>query len=131
MSLGPRECLVLRNVGGRIASSATDIAALDSFFRIDQIIMIHHSNCGASHTTKEKALQNTREKRPDTTDFSDFEARIPIKEDNHNSVIEDLHQIRSYGFLRKDLIENVHGFWLDVETGLLTRVFADGQTSGV
>ena len=56
---------------------------------------------------------------------------MPVKEDNCNSVIEDLQKVKDNGFLRKDLIDGAAGFWLDVETGVLTRVYPDGQTGRI
>ncbi len=122
---------MLRNVGGRFASTASEIAALDTLFHVSQIILVHHSNCGTSHITLEQGLVAVREKRLEFTNFGELKARLPMKEDNYNPLIADLQKVRSNGFLRKDLIASVTGFWLDVETGLLTRVYADGQTGKI
>ena len=92
-------------------------------FHVSQIVLIHHSDCGASHINKEQALDSIRKKRPEFTDFKELEARLPVKEDNRKSVVGDLQLVKSNGFLRNDLIDGVAGFWLDVETGLLTRVY--------
>ncbi|OCT54957.1 carbonic anhydrase [Cladophialophora carrionii] len=131
LKLVPRECLVLRNVGGRFSTVAEQIAALDTLFHVSQIVLVHHSNCGASHVTKQQALDSVREKRPEFTEFTELEARLPMKEDNHESVIEDLQMVKHNGFLRKDLIDGAAGFWLDVETGLLTRVYTDGSAGKI
>ncbi|EXJ62894.1 carbonate dehydratase [Cladophialophora yegresii CBS 114405] len=129
LKLMPRECLVLRNVAGRFSTVAEQIAALDTLFHVSQIVLVHHSNCGASHVTTQQGLESVREKRPDFTEFKELEARLPIKEDNYESVIEDLQMVKRNGYLRKDLTDGAAVFWLDVETGLLTRVYADGSTS--
>jgi carbonic anhydrase len=131
LSLSPRECLVLRNIAGRFSTAAEQIAALDTLFHVSQIILVHHSNCGASHITIKQTLDAIRENRPEFPDLKEVEARLPQKEDNHKSVVEDLKLVKNNGFIRKDLIDGVAGFWLDVETGLLTRVYADGQTSKI
>ncbi|KIW71337.1 hypothetical protein PV04_03518 [Phialophora macrospora] len=131
LKLVPRECLVLRNIGGRFSTVAEQIAALDTLFHISQVVLVHHSNCGASHLTKQQVLDSVREKRPEFTEFKELEARMPVKEDNHKSVIEDLQEVKHNGFLREDLIDAFAGVWLDVETGLLTRVYADGSASKI
>ncbi|KIW97158.1 uncharacterized protein Z519_02550 [Cladophialophora bantiana CBS 173.52] len=130
LGLNLRECLILRNVAGRFSSAASDIAALDTFFHISQIILVHHSNCGASHITKQQVLDGICQKRPEfvTTTaggFGELEARLPMKEDNRDSLVEDLKRAKTCGFLRKDLVDGIVGLWLDVETGLVTKVFPD------
>ncbi|KIX98215.1 uncharacterized protein Z520_06295 [Fonsecaea multimorphosa CBS 102226] len=128
LNVGIRECLVLRNVGGRFASAAGDIAALDTLFHVSQIILIHHTNCGASHVTKQQVLDGVHQKRPEFTGFAEeLEWRLPMKEDNHNSLLEDFERVKSCGFLREDLIDGVVGLWLDVETGLVKRVYPEDQ----
>jgi carbonic anhydrase len=122
---------VLRNVGGRFSTVAEQIAALDTLFHISQIVLVHHTDCGASHVTTQQVRDSVREKRPEFTDFKELEARLPMKEDNYNSLIEDLQQVKHNGFLRADLIDSVAGFWLDIETGLMTRVYADGSSNKI
>jgi carbonic anhydrase len=122
-----RDCFVLRNAGGRFATAAEQIAALDTLFTVEQIILVHHSNCGTSHVTKQQTVDRVKEQRPEFTAFEALKARLPMKEDNHLSLLEDFEQVKNCGFLRKDLIESVVGFWYDVETGLVTKV-EQGQT---
>jgi len=125
------EALVVRNIAGRFANAAPDIAAADTFFHLDQIILIHHSNCGACHITVQDGIDSVRAKRPEFKDFAGLQYRLPMKEDNHKSLLEDFERVKNCGFIRQDLIDSVAGFWLDVETGLLTRVYPDGQTSKI
>ncbi|OAP61099.1 hypothetical protein AYL99_03300 [Fonsecaea erecta] len=125
LNAGIRECLVLRNVGGRFASASGDIAALDTLFHVSQIILVHHTNCGASHVTIEQVRDGVHQKRPDFTGFAELEGRLPMKEDNPKSLLEDLERVKKCGFLRKDLIDGVVGLWLDVETGLVKRVYPE------
>ncbi|OAL35573.1 hypothetical protein AYO20_05192 [Fonsecaea nubica] len=120
-----RECLVLRNVAGRFASVAEDIAALDTLFHISQIILVHHNDCGASHVTKPKILDRVHKKRPEYTAFAELEERLPMKENNRDSLLEDLERAKKCGFLRTDLIEGIVGLWLDVDTGLVERVYPE------
>ncbi|KIW27231.1 uncharacterized protein PV07_06989 [Cladophialophora immunda] len=122
-----RECLVLRNVGGRFASAAGDLAALDTLFHVSQIILVHHSNCGASHVTKQQVLEGVHQKRPDFKGSVELEERLPMKEDNHISLLEDFERVKMCGFLRKDLVDGVVGLWLDVETGLVKRVYPEDR----
>jgi len=120
---------IIRNVAGRFTSAASDIAALDSFFHISQVVLVHHSNCGASHVTKHDALDSIREKRPDfpVAGYADLESRMPMREDNHKSLQEDFEAAKKCGFIRKDLAETVVGFYLDVESGLVTRVYPNSS----
>ncbi|KAJ9612124.1 hypothetical protein H2200_003721 [Cladophialophora chaetospira] len=128
LKLSVRECLIIRNVGGRFSPIAEQVAALDTLFHISRLILVHHTNCGASHVTKQQALESIREKRPEFTDFKAVEEKMPMFEDNQKALVEDLEKVKNCGFLRKDLIEQTVGLWLDVETGLLERIYPNGST---
>lgn len=133
LALTPRECIVIRNVAGRFATAASDIAALDTLFSIRRVVLLHHNNCGASHITNQAVLDGLREKTPDfvmgddadAAGVADLASRLPAKEDNDKSLREDLARVKQCRFLRKELLDNFVGLWLDVDTGLVRRVFPE------
>ncbi|KIX10055.1 uncharacterized protein Z518_01136 [Rhinocladiella mackenziei CBS 650.93] len=132
LGLKPYECIVIRNVAGRFATATGDIAALDTLFHVSQLVLLQHSNCGASHVTKEQVIDSTQVKRPEfgvgnPAEPSALEARLPMVENNHQALKEDLRAVKQCGFLRQDLIDSVVGLYLDVDSGLVTRVYPDSD----
>ena len=116
--------IALRNVGGRFGPAASDIAALDSVFHVSNIVLLHHSNCGASHQTKPGCLETVKSKRPGVSDeeLAVLEAKLPFHNDDKMSLKEDLEKVRNCKFLREDLTAGVTALWLDVQTGLVEEV---------
>jgi len=134
LGIKPYEGIVIRNIGGRFITNASDIAALDTLFRIHQIILLQHDNCGASHITTPQVLDAVRAKRPEFEaaggrTSAELAARLPAKQDNYESLKEDLKTAKQCGFLREDLIDNMVGLWLDVNSGLVTRIYPDPESS--
>lgn len=130
LGLKPYECAVIRNVAGRFHTAAAEIAAFDTAFHIDRIIILQHSNCGANHIRKQQVLDKVRRDRPDFDavggiQLAGLEARLPVREDNDRTLREDLKAAKRCGFLRKDLLDSIVGLYLDVESGLVTRVDPD------
>lgn len=80
-------------------------------------------------------MDAVREKRPeffdDQAQVQRFERGLPMHPDDWRELVRDLNRVKECAFLRRDLLDQVVGFWLDVETGLVVRVFPDGTTSKV
>lgn len=115
------EIISLRNPGGRIFPFLTQLAAMDAFFGLHQIIILQHSNCGASHITIDHERQDIKTKCPGLTE-AELEKVIdesPLKKDNDDSLKLDLEQLRACKFIRNDLKNNSVGFYLDVKTGIV------------
>ncbi|KAH8893608.1 carbonic anhydrase [Thozetella sp. PMI_491] len=124
LGLKPLECIVFRNVSGRIAPVLPHIAALDAFFHINQIIILHHNNCGATHWTLEHELHDLKSKCPDATpqDLEEVRKFCPAREDNDSGLKEDLKMLRACRYIRKDIVEGAIGLYMDVQTGLVREV---------
>lgn len=120
----PYEIICSRNLGGRITPALTDLAAMDTFFHLNQIIILHHNNCGTTHITSDQELQDIKSK---CTDVSDQELKLvvqlsPARVDTEDALNEDLQRLRECKFLRKDLTESAMGLYLDVKTGLVKAI---------
>ncbi|KAH8658336.1 carbonic anhydrase [Xylariales sp. PMI_506] len=108
---------VLRNACGHIPLALNDILALDHLIKLSNVIIIHHTDCGASHFKTVNIRKELKERLPNNTDidsmtFGDFE-------DLEQSVLEDVKFLKNSPLVRKELTENVHGFTWDLKTGLL------------
>jgi carbonic anhydrase len=120
----PYEIICIRNVSGRITPALTDIAALDSFFHLNQIIILHHSNCGVTHMTLEYGLNDVKSKCPHLTvgQTEHVKKLSPIRVDDDSGLKLDIKTLRECPFLRKEVTENAVGLYLDVNTGLVREV---------
>lgn len=129
LGLKPFECIVIRNVAGRFATAATDITALDTLFHISQLVLLQHSNCGASHVTKGQVLDSIRAKRATITsdELAQIALRLPMVPNNDRELVEDLKAVKECTFIRKDLLDTVVGLYLDVDTGVVRIVSPDGS----
>ncbi|KAK4939224.1 hypothetical protein LTR10_020420 [Elasticomyces elasticus] len=127
LGLKPYECAVIRNVSGRFHTAAAEIAALDTAFHLERIIVLHRSNCGATHITKQDVLDKVRQDRPDFDavggiQLAGLEVQLPVREDNPLALREDLKAAKMCGFIRKELLNSVVGLYLDVDSGLVKRI---------
>jgi carbonic anhydrase len=118
--LQPRDAIVLRSPGGRTCSMLHQIAAVDSRFLIDQIVVFQHNDCGTSHLTEElidKRIQTVKEPdHPETKKIRD----VLISHTIHHgakSLQGDLALLREQPFLRKEIADTAVGFWMDTFTG--------------
>jgi carbonic anhydrase len=118
------EILCLRNMSGRIKPALNDIASLDATFRLNQIIVMHHSNCGSTHCTIDQFRNELKATSPNLSS-QELEAVIrgtAMRADNDGGLKDDLRTLRDCKFIRKELAEGAIGLWFDVETGRARQV---------
>lgn len=129
LGLKPYEAIVLRHIAGRFTSAEIDIATLDTLFHLSQIVVLQHTNCGASCITPKQVLDSIETKRPELKSseyLTDLEPQVAsVDHDSHRGLKHELRAVKDSKILRKDLIDNVVGLYLNVDTGLVERVFAD------
>ncbi|KAH6662259.1 carbonic anhydrase [Halenospora varia] len=112
--------LVMRNIAGHVTPALNDILALDAFLTINEIMVVHHTDCGASHFTNDIIRQKMKERLPshkevDGIDFGGFQ-------DLEQSVKDDLNILRSSPLVRKELADKAVGYVFDIKTGALSPV---------
>ena len=59
------EALVVRNLGGSARSAIREIAFIDQVVGLDEIAVIHHTDCGTSHFTDTSIQKKLRDSFPD------------------------------------------------------------------
>ena len=74
-------------------------------------------------------LDSIKQKRPELKDsdyLTGLEGKFPsLDRDSHRGLKYELRAVKESKILRKDLIDNVVGLYLNVDTGLVDRVFED------
>ncbi|KIY04209.1 uncharacterized protein Z520_00902 [Fonsecaea multimorphosa CBS 102226] len=111
-----------RNGGGRARHAIKDIAVLDIIVGLDEIAVIHHTDCGASRYTDDSMRKQIKERAGPGCDKLVDELDPAAIGDLEGSIREDLAELRQSPLIRKELSENAQGFIFDVFTGELTRV---------
>lgn len=53
LHLSPSDALVMRNVGGHVQALLPDIAALDAVVGLQEIMIVHHTDCGTTYYSDE------------------------------------------------------------------------------
>ncbi|KAH7137355.1 carbonic anhydrase [Dactylonectria estremocensis] len=123
-NLNPGEVIIHRNVGGNVQHAFRDISVLDALFTIDEIAIIHHTDCGTTHFKEEQVREyvktHTDEAHSSEVDKMVFGANADIEK----SVKEDLAWVRTHPMIREQLKGGCQGFVFDIKTGELKKVGA-------
>ncbi|KAH6959562.1 carbonic anhydrase, partial [Ilyonectria sp. MPI-CAGE-AT-0026] len=112
----------IRNLGGQAEISIHDVATLDSEFRFKELVVVHHTDCGVTHMTKDGVYAYLKENLPDATAAALEAFPIRIFSNMEEGVRHDLEVVQKSPYLRKELTDSVRGFVFDIKTGLLSPV---------
>ncbi|CAK7207460.1 hypothetical protein SEUCBS139899_010270 [Sporothrix eucalyptigena] len=125
-NLAAGEVLVQRNAGGNIRTAIRDINVLDTLFNsLQEICIVHHTDCGTTHVTDDAVRAHIREYTPreNWPEVDGFD--IWSNTDIEASVKGDLEWVRTTPFIREGLKKRTQGFVFDIKTGLVTKVEPD------
>ncbi|KAJ9602353.1 hypothetical protein H2200_013208 [Cladophialophora chaetospira] len=124
LALKPMEAFCLTNMSGRIKPALNDIASLDSVFNLEQVVIMHHSNCGSTHGTIDQFRHDLKANCPELSslELEDVVQHSAIRRDEDRELKADLQLLRECKFIRKELTEGAVALWLDVNTGLAREV---------
>ncbi|KAE9376075.1 hypothetical protein N431DRAFT_464132 [Stipitochalara longipes BDJ] len=116
------EVIVLRNIGGRTIPALEHILILDSFVQVSDIIVVHHTDCGAMHVTEAKVRSDLRKRLPqdDNIDKMQFGEIRDLKQ----SLKDDLAFLQSSPYIREELKPRVRGFLYDIKAGSMEELKA-------
>ncbi|KAE9976307.1 hypothetical protein EG327_008180 [Venturia inaequalis] len=113
------ETAILRNVGGQVKPLLNDIVALDNLLVFNQVMIIHHTDCGTTHFTNEQVRSVVLARDPGAkvkdVDYGEIS-------DLPGSVSRDVEFLRGRKEVRGELKEKIRGFLYDIVTGELGEV---------
>jgi len=115
LNLGPVGPIVIRNICGHVQPALNDIIALDGLLNLTDIIIVHHTDCGA-HMIKDENIRNyIKSELPEVKDVDSmtFGGIIEVNQ----SVKDDLATLRASPMIKKNLREHSYGFVLVTKTG--------------
>jgi len=108
--------------GGRAVDALRSITVGQHLFGIQNIVVVHHSHCGATSFTADGIINAyEHEHRVDISKLYD-RSNICIS-DYEASLKHDTALVRSHGGTPKNV--NVFGYFYDIDTGTLTEVVRD------
>ncbi|KAH7304679.1 carbonic anhydrase [Stachybotrys elegans] len=117
------EAGILRNIGGQVKPLLNDILALDNLITFEQVMIIHHTDCGSTHFTNEQVRgvltqrdpQAAAEMNVESVDFGAV-SNLP------DSVVRDVKFLKEHKLMREELKENIKGYLYDIEKGSLEEI---------
>ena len=108
--------------GGRAIDALRSITVAQHLFGIENIVVVHHSHCGATSFTADGIIEAF--KREQDADISTLYERGSICIDDYEASLKrDTALIRSHAGTPKHV--NVFGYFYNIDTGALTEVVAD------
>jgi carbonic anhydrase len=108
--------------GGRAIDALRSITVAQHLFGIQNIVVVHHSHCGATTFTADGIIDVYKHEHH--TDISDLYERGSICiEDYEASLKRDTALIRSHAGTPKHV--NIFGYFYDIDTGVLSEVVKD------
>jgi carbonic anhydrase len=111
---------VIRNAGGRIADALRSLAVSQALLGTEEVMIVHHTDCGMLTFTDESLRTKFRERGVDADDV----AFLPFA-DVEESVRADLAAYQRSQLVRHDV--PVRGFVYDVKTGRVHEVARRGR----
>ena len=112
--------------GGRAIDALRSITVAQHLFGIQNIVVVHHSHCGATTFTADGIIDAYKHEHG--TDIAELYDRGSICiEDYEASLRRDTARIRSHVGTPKHV--NIFGYFYDIDTGLLTEVVRDRTTA--
>ena len=108
--------------GGRAIDALRSITVAQHLFGIENIVIVHHSHCGATSFTADGIIRAYKHEHH--ADISDLYERGSICiEDYEASLKWDAALMRSHAGTPKHV--NIFGYFYDIDTGVLTEVVKD------
>ncbi|KAF5256112.1 hypothetical protein FOXYS1_13436 [Fusarium oxysporum] len=109
--------MVSRNAGGNIRLAVRDILLLDTRFVIDELVIVHHTDCGSTMFTNEwmrdAVKARVSESHWEEIDQINWGANTDMAE----SVKGDLEWLRKNTVIKEELKRTARGFLFDIKAG--------------
>jgi len=121
LNLKPLDAILyFRTVNGHVAPVINDILALDSFIGITEILIVHHTDCGATHFTDDMIRTSLKKRLPDHDEIDNM--TFGAVSDLEQSIRDDLAILKASPLMRKELLDRSVGFIYDIKTGKVNPV---------
>ncbi|WP_266183238.1 carbonic anhydrase [Dyella humicola] len=110
------------NAGGRAAFALESVAAMDYIFRIQNVVVVHHSFCGTTTLTPDLLIKAFHERHhADIATMFDHDSLAIM--DFETSIKHDVALLRSSPAVPKHV--KIYGFFYEISSDKLTEVVRD------
>ena len=117
-----RTLFVDTNVGGRAASASQSIATLDYLFHLQNIMVVHHSFCGATAVNPDKFIEHFHQQHQ--VDIAPMFDRDDMAITNfEQSIRHDIALLRNSPAVPKTV--NLYGFFYEINSRQLIEIVRD------
>ncbi|KAF8862799.1 carbonic anhydrase [Acephala macrosclerotiorum] len=114
--------IIFRDVNGHVAPVLKDLLALDTWIGIHDIMIVHHTDCGALQWTDEQVRTILKQRNPEHSKEIDGIPTFGAVTNIEQSIKDDLAFLKSSPFIRKELADRSVGYVFDIKTGKLSPV---------
>ncbi|KAI8623992.1 hypothetical protein F5Y19DRAFT_481130 [Xylariaceae sp. FL1651] len=117
------EAVIARNAGGDPSANILDLLAVDGMLKFQEIIVMHHTDCGKMQHTDHEIRGFLKQQAPgheveiDALEFGSFK-------DPHERGRQSVAYLKNHPLVRKELVQNVTALVFDTQTGVVSRVEA-------
>ncbi|MCJ1479577.1 hypothetical protein MMC13_008263 [Lambiella insularis] len=112
--------IVIRNACGHVVPDLGSILGIDTLAVFKEVMIVHHTDCGATYFKDEALREQLAKRAPGNKEIDSL--MFGGIEDVEQSVRDDVQLLKSTPFLRKELVDHIYGFVLDIKTGELSPV---------
>ncbi|MGO7184522.1 carbonic anhydrase [Rhizobium brockwellii] len=110
------------NAGGRALAALQSVATMDYLFKVQKVVVVHHSFCGATAFTPELLIGDFHEHHhADISTLFDHDS-LAIT-DFEKSIRHDVELLRASPAVPKNV--KLYGFFYEINSGALTEVARD------
>ncbi|KAK1834019.1 carbonic anhydrase [Podospora conica] len=116
------EVLVARNTGGIVRNALNDIHVADALFDLDELAIIHHTDCGTLSWTEETIRSKVRAYAPEEH-WAEIDRTVYGAIANlEDGVRADVEWVRAHPLITEKLKKGTQGFVFDIESGEVRKV---------
>jgi carbonic anhydrase len=117
-----RTLFVETNAGGRAAFALESVAAMDYIFKVQNVVVVHHSFCGTTTLTPDLLIHRFQDRHhADISMMFDHDSLAIM--DFEKSIKYDIELLRSSPAVPKHV--KLYGFFYEISSGKLTEVVRD------
>ncbi|CAG9179970.1 carbonic anhydrase [Cupriavidus pampae] len=122
-----RTLFAVSNAGGRAVGALQSVATMDYLFRVQNVVVVHHSFCGATAFTPDTLIGEFHDHHhAEIGEIFDHDSlAIGHFED---SIRHDVKLLRESNAVPKNV--KLYGFFYEINSGKLTEVVRDVPASG-
>ncbi|KAI0975048.1 carbonic anhydrase [Xylaria arbuscula] len=116
------DVVIVRTASGTPARNLNDIAAIDNLTKLTELIVIKHTDCGATYMTDAQIRAHIRTHNADVDGQLLKNYTVGTTHDIVERTKQDVELIKNSPIVRKELRETASGLLFDITTGKLTKI---------